>query len=94
MDEDQQSEERLEAASIKYNVARVVRLSSGRFALFTPFSLADGLALTAIGTLDEIGPLIPTAEQCSALAAPTRTQTAPSGGKATSLDLDELLKGF
>lgn len=53
-----------EAESIKYNVARIVRLSSGAFALFSPFDNDDGIRLITIGELGDIEPYIPTVEQC------------------------------
>ena len=54
-----------EALSIKYNVARIVRLSSGRYALFNPWTNSSGLTLAAIGSLEELTDLIPTEQQCT-----------------------------
>lgn len=52
----------LEARSIKYNIARIVRLSSGNFALFDPWT-NEGLYPLHIGTIEEIAPLIPTSNE-------------------------------
>lgn len=52
-----------EAKSVKYNVCRIVRLSSGNLALFNPFTNQSGLPLVAIGPDAEILPQILTAEQ-------------------------------
>ena|SRR6266576_3192245 len=79
----------LEAESVKYNVARIVRLSSGRFALFSHHR-AGALDLVKVGTIEEIADLVPTAEQCAfavdsrRLAEPERTK------KLTKLDLADL----
>ena len=61
--EDDRSADELEAHSIKWNVARVVRLSSGRFALLTHYR-AGALDIVKVGTIEEIVGHIPTAEQC------------------------------
>jgi hypothetical protein len=53
----------LETQSIKWNVARIVRLSSGRFALLTHYR-AGALDIIKVGTLEEIADHIPTTEQC------------------------------
>lgn len=53
-----------EAESIKYNVARIVRLSSGNFALFSAFDNDDGIRLIHIGDLNSLEPFIPTAAEC------------------------------
>src|SRR5882757_7314530 len=60
---DDRSADELEAHSIKWNVARIVRLSSGRFALLTHYR-AGALDLIKVGTIEEIIDHIPTAEQC------------------------------
>ena len=60
---DDRSADELEANSIKWNVARIVRLSSGRFALLTHYR-AGALDLIKVGTIEEIVDFIPTAEQC------------------------------
>lgn len=52
-----------EATSIKYNVARIVKLSTGRFALFHPFDNDRGMPLRTIGTIEELAPLIPSSEE-------------------------------
>lgn len=75
--------DRQEAESIKYNVARIVRLSSGRFALFAHCT-SEGIDLVGIGTIAELESLIPSADECR--PAPTNTRSAP----ITSIDLDEL----
>lgn len=59
------SADELEAESVKYNIARVVRLTSGAFALFTHHR-EGAIDLIKVGTIEEIAPHIPTAEQCSA----------------------------
>jgi hypothetical protein len=76
-----------EALSTRYNVARIVRLTSGAFALFS-HQRPSGMDLLAIGTLAEIEPLIPSAEQCRYVipAAPPKAQA-----KLTEIDLDDLL---
>src|SRR5882757_4803302 len=57
------TDDELETHSIKWNVARIVRLSSGRFALLTHYR-AGALDLIKVGTIEEIADFIPTAEQC------------------------------
>lgn len=73
--EDDRSSDLLEAQSIKYNVARIVRLSSGRFALFSHYR-AGALDIIKMGTIEEIVDHIPTAEQCEpeprVVRAPTK----------------------
>lgn len=54
-----------EALSIKYNIARIVQLSSGNYALFYPWSNSEGMPLVAIGSIEEITPYIPTFNECS-----------------------------
>jgi hypothetical protein len=76
----------LEAESVKYNVARIVRLTSGAFALFTHYH-SSTLSLIKVGTLEEIAPHIPTAEQC-ALVAPIQPRS--TAGKIKSIDLADL----
>lgn len=61
--EDDRSADLLEAHSIKWNVARIVRLSSGRFALLTHYR-AGALDVIKVGTIEEIVDHIPTSEQC------------------------------
>lgn len=53
-----------EACSIKYNIARIVQLSSGNYALFYPWSNSAGMPLVAIGPIEEIIRYIPTFEEC------------------------------
>ena len=60
---DDRSADILETHSIKWNVARIVRLSSGRFALLTHYR-AGALDIIKVGTIEEIVDHIPTAEQC------------------------------
>lgn len=60
---DDRSADELEIHSIKWNVARIVRLSSGRYALLTHYR-AGALDIIKVGTIEEITPYIPTAEQC------------------------------
>lgn len=75
----------LEAQSIKWNVARICRLSSGRFALLTHYR-AGALDIIKIGTIEEIVDHIPTAEQCETeYVAPIRREV-----KKTFLDLADL----
>lgn len=57
------SDDELEANSIKWNAARIVRLSSGRFALLTHYR-AGALDIIKVGTLEEIAPHIPGAAEC------------------------------
>lgn len=58
-------EELNEAGSIAYNVARIVRLSTGRFALYRHFENGSGIPIIAIGTIKELEPHIPTEALCS-----------------------------
>jgi hypothetical protein len=55
------TDEEIEAANTKYWTSGIVRLSSGRYAIFDPFTNDDGMPLRAIGTLAELEPLIPLA---------------------------------
>jgi hypothetical protein len=55
------TDEEIEAANTKYWTSGIVRLSSGRYAIFDPFSNEDGMPLRAIGTLAEIEQFIPDA---------------------------------
>jgi len=83
--EDDRSADILETHSIKWNVARIVRLSSGRFALLTHYR-AGALDIIKVGTIEEITPFIPTAEQC--YEDEPRPSVARRLGKA---DLTELM---
>lgn len=76
----------LEALSIKYNVARIVRLSSGNFALFSHYR-AGTMDLIKVGTIEEIVGLIPSADECVMEAAPTCTR-APTLKDVSSLLAD------
>lgn len=58
-----------EALSIKYNIARIVLLSSGNYALFYPWSNSEGMPLVAIGSIEEITPYIPSYEECNSHCA-------------------------
>lgn len=77
----------LEAQSVKYNVARIVRLSSGNFALFSHYH-SGAINLIKVGTLEALADDIPTAEAC-AYTAP-KVETKKAGGKLTSLNLADL----
>lgn len=79
----------LEAESVKYNVARIVRLTSGAFALFTHYR-EGSLDLVKVGTIEDLAPHIPTAEQCSFTAEPRRMAQAERTTKLTKLDLADL----
>lgn len=57
------TDDEIEAASLKYNCARIVRLSSGNFALFYPWSNSAGMPLVGIGSLDNLAALIPSADE-------------------------------
>lgn len=70
-----------EAESIKWNVARIVRLSSGRFALLTHYH-AGALDIIKVGTIEEIIDHIPTAGQCV-----TEYKAPKASGKANLSDL-------
>lgn len=74
----------LEAESVKYNIARIVRLTSGAFALFTHYH-SSALSLIKVGTIEEIAPHIPTAEQCA-----LERSAKSTAGKIKSIDLAEL----
>jgi hypothetical protein len=78
------TDDELEAHSIKWNTARIVRLSSGRFALLTHYR-AGALDIIKVGTIEEIVDHIPTAEQCEDVRPAKST-----AGKIKSIDLAEL----
>lgn len=59
-------EETAEANHAAYNCCRIVRLSSGRFAVFSPHSNDDGISLMAIGTADEVSLAVLSVEECDA----------------------------
>ncbi len=82
--EDDRDADWLEAQSIKWNVARIVRLSSGRFAILTHYR-AGALDIIKVGTLEEIADFIPTAEQCIPDEVPRSVSV-----KKTHLDLADL----
>ena len=48
----------VEALSYKYHGCNILRLSSGAYALFLPWTNAEGMPLVYIGSLAEIEPLI------------------------------------
>lgn len=79
------TEDEQEAHSIKWNVARIVKLTSGAFALFAHYQ-DGGLPLIQIGTLAELESFIPTAEECSYEYSPPERKA----GKQTFLDLADL----
>lgn len=81
----------LEAQSVKWNVARIVRLSSGRFALLTHYN-EGALNLIKVGTLEEIANYIPSASECEADYVPRvgRQVQTPGRPRLTSLDLADL----
>lgn len=83
--EDDRSADLLEAHSIKWNVARIVRLSSGRFALLTHYR-AGALDIIKVGTIEEVVDHIPTPEQC----IPDYTRLSRSNSRPKQ-DLSELL---
>ena len=84
--EDDRDADWLEVQSIKWNVARIVRLSSGRFALLTHYR-AGALDIIKVGTLEEVADHIPTAEQCIDDKPLSRMGESP---KKTYLDLADL----
>ncbi len=47
-----------EALSYKYHGCNILRLSSGAYALFLPWTNAEGMPLVYIGSMAEIEPLI------------------------------------
>lgn len=81
--ENDRSADILETHSIKWNVARIVRLSSGRFALLTHYR-AGALDIIKVGTIEEITPYIPSVEQCV-------PDYEPRPGKLNKANLDDLL---
>ncbi len=83
--EDDRSADLLETHSIKWNVARIVRLSSGRFALLTHYR-AGALDIIKVGTIEEIVDHIPTYEQC----VPDRVET-PIAHRKVAGGLSDLL---
>jgi len=48
----------VEALNYKYHGCNILRLSSGAYALFLPWTNAEGMPLVYIGTLTDIEPLI------------------------------------
>jgi len=52
------NDDETEALSYKYHGCNILRLSSGAFALFLPWTNAEGMPLVFIGTMAEIEPLI------------------------------------
>ena len=52
------SEDEVEAASYKYHGCNILRLSSGAYALFLPWTNVEGMPLVYIGPMAEIEPLI------------------------------------
>jgi len=87
LDHDRNADE-LEAHSVKYNVARIVRLSSGAFALFSHYR-EGAIDLIKVGTIEEIANYIPSANEC------TYTVSGKGVGKTkqtklTSVDLADL----
>jgi ABC-type transporter Mla MlaB component len=85
--EDRGSSDWLEVQSIKWNVARIVRLSSGKYALLTHYR-ENALALIKMGTIEEIAPYIPTADECAVDYSPRRPKAEPK--KLTTLNLADL----
>jgi len=79
------TDDELETESIKWNVARIARLASGRYALLTHYR-EGALDIIKIGTLEEIAPFIPTAEQCECTYVPP----ARKGDKKAYLDLADI----
>lgn len=88
------TDEELEARSGKYNCDRIIRLSTGRFALFSPWSNREGIPLVVIGELEELGPLIHSTNQIDELTGPVElpeidpdhaTYAKPGEGKITNL---------
>jgi hypothetical protein len=57
------TDEELQAASCKYNCDRIIRLPSGRFALYAHWDNEEGIPFKAIGTLEEIGPMIASVDE-------------------------------
>lgn len=53
-----------EAGSIVYNTARIVRLTSGNFALFHPFRNGQGMPIAIIGSIEEVHKHIPSYDEC------------------------------
>jgi hypothetical protein len=60
------TEDELEANHAAYNCCRIVRLSSGRFAVFSPWTNDDGIGLVALGTWAECERAVLSVEECSA----------------------------
>jgi hypothetical protein len=70
-----------EAQSIKWNTARIVCLSSGLFALLSPFN-EGAIDLIKVGTLEEIAGHIPTYDECVSYcerAQPVSKRPGPRG---------------
>jgi hypothetical protein len=64
-----------EALSIKYNVARIVRLTSGNYALFAPWSNADGMPLITIGPIEDLLEFIPSSTEVAEWCRDNTTYT-------------------
>jgi hypothetical protein len=62
MTEADPTDDQIEAANTRYWTSTIVRLSSGRFALYNPFTDEDDWPVMGIGTLAELEPLIPHAK--------------------------------
>lgn len=72
-----QRDDEIEAASGKYNCCRIMRLSSGNFAVFAPYSADDGIDLIYLGDFSGAQAAILTAEQVDAAAS--RAHIAETG---------------
>lgn len=77
-----------EAQNIKWNTARIVRLSSGNYALLSPFN-EGAIDLIKVGTLEEIAGAIPTYDECVAYCE--RTASKPIAKRAGPRGTAELL---
>lgn len=75
----------MEARTLKYSRSMsVVPLSSGRYALFLPFSNEDGMPLAVIGAWAELE---------APLRAYREPERVPQQRKVTAINLDELFGG-
>jgi len=78
----------LEAQNVKYHTPRVAALSSGRFAVYGPFTNSAGLPISRICTLDEVHGVI---SEATRFEVQITTHTAKP---KTGAPVEDLLKGL
>lgn len=77
-----------EAQNIKWNCARIVRLSSGNYAVLSPYD-GSAIDLIKVGTLEEVAAYIPSYEEIVAWLDTKRPRQPPpkASAKGTTADL-------